>query len=64
MDESLSKKRAAAGRKGGKKGGRAKVKKGFATMPIEKLRKIGRKGAQSRLTKRVDGMEYEDFGNM
>ncbi len=49
-DKELSRKRAEAVRKGGKIGGKAKVKKGFALSG--KAREAGRKGSSARWKKK------------
>lgn len=64
MGETLSEKRARAGRKGGQRGGKAKVKKGFALQPKAKLRDIGRKYGRTKITHKFDGIEYEDMGDL
>lgn len=61
MGKTLSEKRAEAGRLGGLKGGKAKVKKGFAKMPVETLRKYARNTHKMRYGKTFDGIDYEDM---
>jgi hypothetical protein len=58
-EEQVKKKmtRAEAGRKGGK----AKVKKGFATMSVEKRRKIQKMGLNARLNRKDDEFSRENI---
>jgi hypothetical protein len=54
-ERTLSEKRAAAGRQGGK----VKAKKGFASIPPENLKRISRLGVAARQAKRdKDGTVY------